>query len=290
MSIDVGTLPLLVGPEWLAARLDWPDLVVVDATVDLVFPQEGPYQARSGRPGHLEAHVPGAVFADLVTDLSAPDAPHLFTLPGPERFAAAAGVLGIGPGRHVVVYDRANGAWATRLWWQLRVFGFDDVAVLDGGLAAWRAGAHPVESGEVEPRPTTFVPVLRPGLVADVEEVSRLTRSDRSCLFLTLDEATFRGEGVPRYARPGRIPSSRLLPSASLVDPSTGRYLPPEQLRERLEAVLAADRPVTYCGGGISATVVAFGAALLGRADVAVYDGSLTEWTADSSRPLEVGP
>jgi thiosulfate/3-mercaptopyruvate sulfurtransferase len=285
------SLPRLVAPEWLAPRLHWEDLVVLDATVELHFPEEGPYTAASERAGYLDQHVPGAVFADVLGDLSDPDGAHLFTLPSPERFAAAAGALGIGPGRRVVVYDRGAGAWATRLWWLLRVFGFDDVAVLDGGLPAWTAGKHPVETGEVPPRPTTFPVGLRRDLVADADDVAKLVGDETACLVFTLDEATFLGEGPLRYRRPGRIPGSRLVPSAQFVDPGTGRYLPVDQLRDRLAAggVLTASRPVSYCGGGISATVVAFAAALAGRDDVAVYDGSLTEWAADPSRPLVTG-
>lgn len=284
-------LPLLVSPGWVAARLHWDDLVVLDATVELHFPATGPCTASSGEPGYLAGHVPGAVFADLLGELSDPDAPHLFTLPQPDRFAAAAGALGIGPGRRVVVYDQGAGAWATRLWWQLRAFGFDDVAVLDGGLPAWRDAAQPVETGPVAPRPVAFSSRPRPQLVAGAETVRNALPEANSCLLFTLDEATFRGEGPNRYARPGRIPGSRLLPSASLTDPRTGRLLPVEELSQRLHAagVLTAERPISYCGGGISATVVAFAAALAGRDDVAVYDGSLTEWASDPARPLVTG-
>jgi thiosulfate/3-mercaptopyruvate sulfurtransferase len=288
----VTDLPRLVSPKWLAARLEHPDLVVVDATVELRFPPEGgPYSAVPGRPGFEAAHIPGAVFGDLVTDLSDPGAAHLFTLPAPERFAAAAGRLGIGDGRRVVVYDQGAGAWATRLWWQLRVFGHDAVAVLDGGLPAWRAGAHPVAAGPDAPVPATFTARPRPELVADADAVAAAIGETGTCLVLTLDEDTFTGAGPPRYARPGHIPTSWLLPSAGLVDPATGRFLPPDELREQLAApgFLAARRPISYCGGGISATVVAFAAALVGRDDVAVYDGSLTDWASDPARPLVTG-
>jgi thiosulfate/3-mercaptopyruvate sulfurtransferase len=284
-------LPKLVPPEWLSVRLTWPQLVVIDATVELAFPDDGPYVASSGRAGFVEEHVPGAVFGDLLTELNDPDAPYPFTLPTAGRFAAAAGSLGVGPGRWVVVYDRGAGVWATRLWWQLRVFGFDDVAVLDGGLPAWRAGAHPVETGDVAPRPAAFESSLRRDLVADADDVARGVADGDACLLFTLDEATFRGEGPLRYARRGRIPGSRWLPSASLLAPSTGRFLPVEQLRVALRAagVLESLRPISYCGGGVSATVLAFAAALVGREDVAVYDGSLTEWAADPARPLVTG-
>jgi len=285
-----GAIPLLVTPAWLAARLHWDHVVVLDATVLLDFPPDGPYTARSGYEGFLAEHLPGAVFADLLTELSEPSAPALFTVPTANRFAVAAGALGVGRGRLVVVYDRGGNAWATRMWWLLRLFGFDDVAVLDGGLSAWRLANHPVEPGPVRARPATFSPHLRPDLLADAEEVQHLS-DGHGCLVLTLDEVTFRGEGPSRYARPGRIPGSKHLPSSSLLDPGTGRFLPAEELRHVLASggVLDAPRAVSYCGAGISATVVAFAAAVAGRPDVAVYDGSLTEWAADPARPLVTG-
>jgi thiosulfate/3-mercaptopyruvate sulfurtransferase len=283
--------PLLVSPGRLAARLHWDDLVVLDATVELTYPERGPCTASSGRAGYLGGHLPGAVFADLLGELSDPEASHPFRLPSPDRFAVVAGALGIGEGRRVVVYDQGATVWAARLRWQLRVFGFDDVAILDGGLPAWRAANQPTETGDVATRAATFICRPRPDLVADADSVQATAVAEYCCLFFTLDEVPLRGEGPDRYAWPGGIPGSRLLPSASLRDPRTGRFLPVEQLRDRLEdaGVLSADRPISYCGGGISATLVAFAAALVGRDDVAVYVGALTEWVTDPSRPLVTG-
>lgn len=289
------TLPPLVSADALAAALADPDhgpLVVLDATTRLELHGEGePYTATPALDGYLTAHVPGAVFADVPNVLSDPAGRFPFTLPGPERFAEAAGGLGIGEDTHVVVYDTASSAWATRVWWLLRVFGHDAVSVLDGGLRGWTSARLAVESGTVVPTPATFTARLRPELVADTDEVRALSEAG-GLLVNTLDPATFRGESARSpYRRRGRIPGSTNLPSATLTDPDTGRFLEPSALREALGSagLLRGDRGVTYCGGGIAATVPAFAAYTVDGTELAVYDGSLSAWTADVELPLDVG-
>jgi thiosulfate/3-mercaptopyruvate sulfurtransferase len=176
--------------------------------------------------------------------------------------------------------------WATRLWWLLRYFGFDDVSVLDGGLGGWRAAGLPVTSSLTEVTEGAFVASPRPELLATLPDVRG---GDWSCLVNALAPAVFRGEGITSYSRPGRIPGSVNAPAGSLLDPESGRFLDLDGLRSALGPVLDEPDPVAYCGGGISATVVVFALALLGRKDVRLYDGSLTEWSADPSLPLEVG-
>jgi thiosulfate/3-mercaptopyruvate sulfurtransferase len=284
------SLPPLVSADELAAVAR--DVLILDATTHLAVHTDGqPYTVTPGRAGHLAEHIPGAVFADLPGALSDPDGRFAFALPTPERFATAAGSLGIGDGTHVVAYDTAGSAWATRVWWLLRTFGHDAVSVLDGGLAAWKAAGHPVESGPVQPQVATFTARFRPELVADTEEVRRLG-DEGGVLVNALDPATFRGEAEKNpYPRRGRIPGSRNLPRNTLLDPETGRFLPVPALAEKLQAagLLDTDRAVTYCGGGIAATLPAFAVHLVNGADVAVYDGSLSEWTSDPSLPVELG-
>jgi thiosulfate/3-mercaptopyruvate sulfurtransferase len=288
------SLPALVDAATLSRHVHDPALRLFDATVELVRPPEGgPYTVRSGRPGYEEAHIPGAAFADVAGDLSDPDSPFPFTLPPPERFAAAAGRLGIGPGTHVVTYAQDSPMWATRLWWELRFFGFDAVSVLDGGLPAWRANGLPTESGTVSYEPAEFTARPRPERLATRADVEGIVAAGdgSACLVNALTPPVFRGEGPSSYSRPGRIPGSVNAPWTELIDPDTNRFRPPAQLEQALETAgaLGSAPVIAYCGGGISATVDLFALALVGREQARLYDGSLTEWTRDEALPVEVG-
>ncbi|MDO8184602.1 sulfurtransferase [Conexibacter sp. JD483] len=286
-------LPALIDAAALDAHRGDPELRIFDTTVLLQRPPEGgPYEVVSGRAGYEQGHIPGAAFADLAADLADPDAPFAFTLPRAERFARAAGALGIGDGAHVVVYAQSATMWATRLWWLLRYFGFDAVSVLDGGLPAWRAAGLPLETAATPYPPATFTARPRPELLATRADVEAIARGETpACLVNALSPEVFRGEGPSSYSRPGRIPGSVSLPHATLVDPGTNRFRPLPQLRTALDAAGAqpGQQVVAYCGGGISATVDVFAWARTGRDDVKLYDGSLTEWTADPDLPVEVG-
>jgi thiosulfate/3-mercaptopyruvate sulfurtransferase len=288
------SLPTLIDADALAAALDDPALRLFDATVNLVRPPEGgPYTVQSGRAAYEAEHIPGAAFADIPGALSDPDRRSEFTLPSPERFAVQAGRLGIGDGTHVVVYAQDSPMWATRLWWQLRYFGFGAVSVLDGGLPAWRTAGLALSDAPAEYPATTFVARPRPEWVAQRAEIQTIVAAGgaTACLVNALTPPVFRGEGPSSYSRPGRIPSSVNAPWTALIDPDTNRFRPVPELRQALETAGAlGDRPViAYCGGGISATVDLFALTLVGRDDARLYDGSLTEWTRDPALPVEVG-
>ena len=284
-------LPLTVSPEWLHERLGDDDLVVVDSTNHNPVPTDGPYSPQSGEDSYRSEHIPGAVFADLLGDFADPSAEEPWTAPDRERFAAAAGALGIGDGATVVVYDQHEGFWATRLWWHLRYEGFDNVTVLDGSLPAWKAAGYEVTDAVSEPTPRTFTGTRRPELIRSTEEIAASLDDENTILVNVLDEPTYRGE-VDTYARRGHIPGSINLPVYTLRDPESGVLRPVEELRREFEeaGLLDEDRNVvTYCGGGIAATGVAHALALAGRHDVAVYDGSMTAWAGNPDLPLVTG-
>ena len=288
------SLPPLIDADALAAVLDDPALRLFDVTVNLVRPPDGgPYTVQSGRAEYEREHIPGAAFADIAGALSDPDSPFPFTLPSAERFASAAAGLGIGDGTHVVVYAQASPMWATRLWWQLRYYGFDAVSVLDGGLPAWKASGLALSDTPAEYPPATFLARPRSGWVASRSEIETIVAAQgaAACLVNALTPSVFRREGPSSYSRPGRIPSSVNAPWTALIDPDTNRFRSAPELRQALEAAGAlGERPViAYCGGGISATVDLFALWLLGRDDARLYDGSLTEWTRDPALPVEVG-
>lgn len=270
----------LVSTQWLADHLGADKLVVVDATVL-------PYTQPSGKPGYLSGHesyvmnghLPGAVFADLIEELSDTSAPFPFTRPSREQFELAVGALGIDNETSVVVYDAVVGQWAARLWWLFRAFGYDDVAVLDGGLTAWTAEGRETDIGHVEPSPASFAAVERPESWVGVAEVEAIVRGEASgALVCGIAPKEFSGE-----AGRGHIPGSVSVPAGRLVDRESNTFLPVETLRELLPP---AGRVVTYCNGGIAAASDALALVLAGHTDVALFDGSLNEWVADPSRPV----
>ncbi|MGW0834641.1 sulfurtransferase [Streptomyces prunicolor] len=292
------TTSLLPGPlvddTWLAAHLDDPRLVVLDATALLPSPREdGDYRSASGRGAWAERHLPGSRHADLTGELSDHDAPYHFAVPSPEALAAALARLGVGEGSEVVSYDSGGGIWAARLWWMLRAIGVP-AAVLDGGLEAWATAGRPLASGDdADPVPAgrPVIPVVRPDLWAGIEDVAAISRGERpGTLVCALPSGGYDGSAPTRYNRRGHIPASRSLPGRGLLD-ETGRVLPPEELAAKVGGVLDTDDSpvVLYCGGGISAAGAALALTLLGRTDVSVYDGSLEEWSKDPVRPLELG-
>jgi thiosulfate/3-mercaptopyruvate sulfurtransferase len=281
----------LVTPDELEPRLDDPAVRVIDATVWLELdPDGGPPQITSGREAWSKRHIPGADFADLI-ELSDPVAPERFMLPSAESFADAMSALGVGPGIHVVTYDTAGTMWATRLWWMLRVFGFETVSVLDGGLRGWLDAGGVTSDAIPSAQRADFEPTFRPELVAVREDVSAAINSSGTCLVNALPAPLFRGDVPILPGRAGHIPSSSNVPHNEIIDPETGRLATPDQLRDRFSAagVLDKERIIAYCGGGIAATLDAFALSLLGRDDVAVYDGSMVEWAGDPTLPLDRG-
>jgi len=285
--------PPLVSPEELLGLLGDERLRIFDATVVLSRAVAGgPYVVQSGRPGYEPAHIPGAAFADIPGELSDPASPFAFTVPTAEHFAAAIGRLGVSDDAHVIAYSHGSVMWATRLWWLLRYFGHDATSVLDGGLPAWTAAGGPVEAGEVAYPAAVFTAKPRAELLASRSDVEQIIAGGTStCLVNALTPEAFRGEGPGAYSRPGRIPGSVNVPWNGLVDPATNQFRPLADLTAALHAGgVRDDQPVVaYCGGGISATVDLFAFWLAGRGDAKLYDGSLTEWSADPGLPLVTG-
>jgi thiosulfate/3-mercaptopyruvate sulfurtransferase len=274
----------VVTTEWLAKHLGEPDLRVLDASWHM------PQLKRDPRAEFAAAHVPGAVFFDIdaIADHST-GLPHM--LPGAETFAAAVGALGIGTGDRVVVYDVRGVVSAARVWWTFRAFGHDAVAVLDGGLKKWQAEGRPVESGEPAPAPRAFAARPRPELVRDLEAV-RANLGSRAAQVLDARSAgRFAGtEPEPRAGlRGGHIPGSLNLPYEALYRPD-GTLKAPDELGAAVRAAgVDLGRPiVTTCGSGVTASVLALGLYLLGRRDVAVYDGSWSEWGGRNDTPVEL--
>ena len=275
----------LVGTEWLADHLRAPDVRIVDAT--WFFPATG----RKGRDDYDAGHIPGAVFFDLddIADSGNP-LPHM--LPDPAKFAGKVRKLGLGNGNRIVVYDRAaGGSAAARVWWTFRVFGHDEVSLLDGGMGKWLAERRPIEDQPPVTRDSHFLPRPEGTPVRDKAQMLANIESGREQVIDARSAARFRGEEPEPWPhrKVGHIPRSLNLPWPELLDPDGKTFLPPEELRRRFEkAGLGAGKPVVAsCGSGVTACMLAFALHLTGRDDVAVYDGSWAEWGLAEDTPAE---
>ncbi len=281
----------LVDTDWLSEHLGEPDLRVLECTTVLRPGDDGRLRAESGRPEYEAGHIPGSGFADLPGDLSDRSSELRFMMAPAEQIAEAMSGYGVGEGTRVVLYDRAGGAWAARIWWMLRAVGFDEAAVLDGGWAKWVAEGRPTSDAASEYPTGNFVARSREGLFADRDEVLAAIENGATCIVNALTAEQHRGEGPARYGRAGRIAGSVNVPSNSLIDPETKAYRPLDELRSQFASVGAdsAERVIAYCGGGIAASNDAFVLTLLGYENVAIYDASMSEWAADDSLPMEIG-
>jgi thiosulfate/3-mercaptopyruvate sulfurtransferase len=285
----------LVETEWLQTHLDDADLRVLDCTMYLpnYFDASAAQKVEivSGRAHWEQGHIPGSAFADL-EDLCGPkDTRVRFPLPSASQFAAAMSQYGVGEGTRVVLYDDMLNVWAARVWWMLRAFGFDNAAVLNGGWKKWTAEGRPISTASPQYPPAKFEARPDPERIATKDEVLAAIGSQATCLVNALDPEEYAGRGPVRYGRPGHIPSSVNVSFLGVVDPKTHAYLPSEQLRAQCAqaGAMEKDRVITYCGGAIAASSAAFVLTLLGVDNIAVYNGSMTEWAADPTLPLVTG-
>jgi thiosulfate/3-mercaptopyruvate sulfurtransferase len=277
--IDVGSLQELLGK---------PQLAVVDCRFDLMNPE-------AGRQAYLTAHIPGASYADLNRDLSAPIGPHTgrHPLPSPEAFAARLGAMGIGNDSQVVAYDEANGSIAARLWWMLRWLGHGAVAVLDGGFRAWSAHGGALETGQpATPRHLErFAPVVDSTAVVTTAELEHTLRDPRAVLVDARAQERYAGAVEPIDPVAGHIPGAVNHPfTANLgVD---GRFLPAAELERRWQERLPGSDPrnlIAMCGSGVTACHHLLSLEVAGLAGGKLYAGSWSEWIRDPRRPIARG-
>ena len=281
----------LVSTAWLATHLADPRLRIFDTTVILQPRTDGfGYLPQTGRDDWARAHVPGAGFLDLIEELSDRDDPLPFMMPAPSVLAASLAAHGIGDDSLVVLYNRGMPMWATRLWWMLRSIGCSEVAVLDGGWDKWLREGRPIT--DVPPaHPVAQLSVrVRPAMWANKEALLALAAEPGTVAINALAPTVYSGE-KNQYGRPGHLPGTFNVYYGDLIDPSSGEFRPVEQLRPLFaaSAALTKDRVVAYCGGGISATMDALALHLCGQDQVAIYDGSMSEWVKDPTLPLTLG-
>ena len=279
---------MLIEPEEIALRLGDEHLRIYDATVHLTRAEKG-YQIESGIEAYRAAHIPGAAFMDQVRTLSDTNSNLDFTLPDADSLQSAFRASGVNDNSEVVVYSTGHTMWATRAWWLLHYAGHPRVAVLNGGFSGWQAGGRPVgESDERYPVGNFSVQTVESRFV-NQDQVLAAIDEPRSCTVNALHPGVYTGEAEMSYGRKGHISGSINLFYEDLLEGD--RFKGAAELSEVLQAngLLEADQVIAYCGGGISATIDAFACLLCGKEQVAVYDGSMSQWVRDESLPMTLG-
>lgn len=285
---------LLASPEWLAQHLHDPEIRVVDmrGAVRSVPLSDGHEEAiYAGAPDEYAAgHIPGSIYLDWTRDIVDPDDPVPVQVAPPERFAEALARRGIGDDHLIVAYDRHPTAqFATRLWWALRYYGHQRAMVLDGGLNAWEHAGLPVTRDVPTFPRATFTPRVQPDLRATGEAVLAALGDPEVRLIDARDGKQYSGQLRRGDGQFGHIPGAIHLPRETLIDPATGTFRSDEELRAIFSPLdLAHDeRVIAYCNGGVAATTVLFGLALLGYPHLTNYDGSWNEWGSRQDWPVE---
>ncbi|MGE3745252.1 MAG: 3-mercaptopyruvate sulfurtransferase [Sphingomonadaceae bacterium] len=278
-------MDILVSTEWLAGELGASDLRIVDASYFALDP------ARDALADYDAGHIPGAIFLNLA-ELKDSNNPVPFMLPSAEKFASRMQALGIGDGNRVVLYDDTPHVTSARAWWMFKTFGAHDVAVLDGGLAKWKAEGRPLESERPSLRHRHFTAWADPKSVRTLDQMKANVESGAEQVLDARGAARFTGEEAdprPEVAS-GHIPGSKNLPYDRLFNPD-GTWKRGDALKAVFEdAGIDLGKPlVTTCGSGVTASVLLFGATLLGKGDVALYDGSWSEWGTNASTPKATG-
>lgn len=276
----------IVSTDWLDAHLGSPDIAIIDASWHL------PTANRDAKSEFRDAHIPGAQFFDIdeLSDTASP-LPHM--LPSPEKFSSRMRKMGIGDGKRVIAYDSVGLFSAARAWWMFKVFGHDDVAVLDGGLKKWLAEARRTEDGPaLKAQERHFTARFKGSMVKDMKDVSAALKSGTAQVADARSGTRFRGEEVePRPGvRAGHMPGAMNVHYASLLNPD-GTLKSPDGIAAAFTAAgIDLSRPViTSCGSGVTAAILTLGLTLTGTRDHALYDGSWTEWGGNPDSPVVTG-
>ncbi len=273
----------IVSTDWLSNNINNPNLVILDGTYHL------PTANRNAAEEFLLKHIESAVFFDI-DDIADVDngLPHM--LPSDKVFSDKVGALGINNEKRVVVYDVYGMQSAARTWWMFRFFGHENVSVLDGGLPKWINEGNKISSRPVTPSPTTFVCNRQPRLVKSLNDIKEIVKGEKGQIIDARSLGRFNGtEPEPRPSmRSGHMPGAISLPFTKFLDPESKTYISNEKINHLIKELnIDLNQPITTtCGSGVTACALALGLFLIGKTDVAVYDGSWSEWGALSDTSI----
>ena len=274
----------IVDTAWLAARLDAPDTRIVDGSWHL------PNAGRDAKAEYAVSHIPGAVYFDI-DDIADNDSGLPHTAPSPEKFSSRVRKLGLGDGSRIVVYDSGNWMAAARVWWLFRLFGHTDISVLAGGVAKWRGEGRAVADAPVVPKERHFTARMNTLMIRDIGQMLANLESPREQVLDVRAAGRYQGvDPEPRAGmRGGHIPGSLNLPFSGLFNSETKQMLAPDALSAAfMDAGVDLAKPVvTTCGSGVTACVATLALHLIGHRDLAVFDGSWSEWGSRDDTPIE---
>ena len=286
-SID--KYPLLINSDWLENNFNLPNLRIFDCTVWLKPQHNKIYEIFSGKPDYDKGHIPNSDFLDVLK-LSDRKSEYDFMMPNLNEFSNFMSLKGIGPNTHVILYSRGNVQWATRVWWMLKSVNFLNVSILDGGFDRWKLDNKKVSTLPVTYPKNNFRGHNQAGFFCDKEEVINNIENKSVLIINALRRSLhFGNEGI-NYGRPGHIKNSINIPATEMVSTDTYLYKSIKELKKIFNYynLFNKERVITYCGGGIAATNLAFAIKMTGFKNVTVYDASLNEWAKDEKLPLEI--
>ena len=281
--------PLLVNCEWLQKNYSKSHLRVFDCTVWLKPQPDKIYEIYSGKPDYDREHIPNSDFLNVL-DLSDKKSPYDFMMPSTKVFNKIMSSKGIGPDTHVVLYSRKNMQWATRVWWMLKSVNFSNVSILNGGFDRWKLEKRITTSDSIRYKPNNFKSKHLQGFFCDKAEILENINKQDVCIINALRKTLHDATENINYGRPGHIKNSINIPSADMLNNNNFLYKEIGNLKKIFNKynVLNKKKVITYCGGGIAATNIAFALTVLGYNNISVYDASLNEWAKDKKLPLEI--
>ena len=281
--------PMLISSDWLEKNLTAPNLRIFDCTVWLKPQHNKIYKIFSGKPDYDKEHIPNSDFLDVL-ELSDKNSKYDFMMPDLEVFSNIMSLKGVGPNTHVILYSRENIQWATRVWWMLKSVNFLNVSVLNGGFDRWKLENKTVSKLPVTYPKNNFRGNNQRGFFCKKEEIINNIENKKVLIINALRKTLHQGKENINYGRPGHIKNSINIPSTEMINKNTYLYKSTKQLKKIFNEynLFNKEKVITYCGGGIAATNLAFAITMTGFKNITIYDASLNEWARNDRLPLEI--